>query len=59
MKTKRPPKSEDEKLRKWGWRIVSRPECGEAVWVNKYGVTMTHTKAIESLQKFLKESGLG
>lgn len=47
--------SEDARLRKYGWRIVSRPSRGEAIWENE-GVRKTESEAMDSVRKW-EESG--
>lgn len=43
--------TEDIVLRRYGYRILSRPAHGEAVWVLVYGVIHTHSQALECVRK--------
>lgn len=39
-------------MRKMGWRIVSRPERGPAVWVHESGREATDVEIVDELRSF-------
>jgi hypothetical protein len=47
---------DDAFLRRFGWRIVSRPDRGPAIWINPGGMVMTASAAVAHVQTFLRET---
>jgi hypothetical protein len=45
---------DDDRLRRYRWQIYSRPAKGEATWINRYGVIMTQSEALKSIDEWEK-----
>ena len=44
----------DTLLRKLGWRILSRPNKGDDVWIHASGIEMTTKEVLKSIKEMAK-----